>query len=307
MDYQYIRQSQREQKKIEAEELKKAQKEQKQQQKAEQPSLLTRFNAFRDRLNERLSQPIGSKDAVPAPRPVRMETQAAALQEEKGEDTRQPQEDKPSAEVVRESTSEEKSRELMNLIYEGETPGVTEKPEEAEIKPEEVKAVEEAPVEVTADETEVVEEAPVEVKEDEARKEEEEKAPAVAETAVNKEMEESDADIIKHDEGILYSGDVEMSVEVPVNLVAVSKLYNYLQSTPDLKVLYTKGSWDKATTIMISIEKPLPIIDMISRIPGINVVAKTSHSESEIKGASASLLGTKKDEIKKISLNLTEG
>jgi hypothetical protein len=98
-----------------------------------------------------------------------------------------------------------------------------------------------------------------------------------------------------------------MSVEVPVNLVAVSKLYNYLQSTPDLKVLYTKGSWDKATTIMISMDKPMPIIDMISKIPGIKVTARTSHSDSEIKGAQASLLGTKKDEITRISLVLSEG
>ncbi len=285
----------KEQKKQEAEELKQAEKEQKQQQKEEQPSLLARFNAFRDRLNEKLSQPIGGSRVSQAPRPVRMQAQTPTKQEEKDQVTEQAETTEPSETEGRESTSEDRSRELMDLIYAEDIPEVSELPEKEEEKagPEEEKAADEEPIEVPEDEVKPTEE--------------EVKAPDASVVPESKEIEEQDVEVLKQDEGILYSGDIEMSVEVPVNLVAVSKLYNYLQSTPDLKVLYTKGSWDKATTIMISIDKPMPIIDMISKIPGIKVAARTSNSDSEIKGASASLLGTKKGEMVKISLILTEG
>jgi hypothetical protein len=286
----------KEQKKKEAEELKQAQKEQKLQQKSEQPSLIARINAFRDRLNEKLSQPIGSSGASQAPRPVRTQAQTPARQEEKDQAAAQTE----TAEIEeQESTSGDRSRELMNLIYAEDIPETPEQPEKEEEKarPEDKKAVDES-----ASGGQVV------VPEDEVKPaEEEKKAPDTGRVHESNKIEEPPAEILNQDEGILYSGDIEMSVEVPVNLVAVSKLYNYLQSTPDLKVLYTKGSWDKATTIMISIDKPMPIIDMISKIPGIKVTAMTSHSDSEIKGASASLLGTRKGEIIKISLILSEG
>ena len=87
--------------------------------------------------------------------------------------------------------------------------------------------------------------------------------------------------------------------------MAVSKLYNYLQTTPDLKILYTKGSWDRGTTIMISLEKPLPLVGMISNIPGIRVKASLAEEDRKLKGA-ASLIGKKADEAGRIVLELRE-
>jgi hypothetical protein len=57
---------------------------------------------------------------------------------------------------------------------------------------------------------------------------------------------------------------------------------------------------------MISLEKPLPIIGMISRIPGIAVAVKSVSDKVSVKGPSASLLGVNKEDVKRIIMVLEE-
>jgi len=108
------------------------------------------------------------------------------------------------------------------------------------------------------------------------------------------------------DSQTLYTGEVELAIAIPVELKMVSKLYNYLQAIPDIKILRTTGSWDRGTTITVVADKPIPLISTISRIPGVEVIAELSQQDSSVKGASSSRLRAGGKEAKRIKLTLKE-
>jgi len=112
---------------------------------------------------------------------------------------------------------------------------------------------------------------------------------------------------ITMDKEALYSGEVSLGITVPVNPAAVSKLYNYLQTTPDLKILYTRGSWDRGTTITVSLDKPLPIVGILAKIPGVVISPVSTQEDSLTKVTSSSLLGVNRKEATRIDLILSEG
>ncbi|MFC1988842.1 hypothetical protein ACFLVJ_03315, partial [Chloroflexota bacterium] len=111
---------------------------------------------------------------------------------------------------------------------------------------------------------------------------------------------------LKLDNEALYTGEIELAITVPINPVAISKLYNYLQATPDMKILYTRGSWDRGTSITVSLDKPLPLIGIISRISGIKITPVLPQDDNLMKGTSNSLLGANRREISRIDLTLNE-
>ncbi len=70
-----------------------------------------------------------------------------------------------------------------------------------------------------------------------------------------------------------YTGEVELVVEVPVEPTMVSKLYNYLQTTAEVKFVRTVGSWNKGSSITIALDKPIPLVSVLaSKLPEANVV-----------------------------------
>ncbi|MBM2825918.1 MAG: hypothetical protein HW402_1582, partial [Dehalococcoidales bacterium] len=111
----------------------------------------------------------------------------------------------------------------------------------------------------------------------------------------------------KLDGEAIYDGEIELAITVPVDPAAVSKLYTYLQSTPDMKILYTRGSWDRGTTITVALDKPLPFIGMISKISGLAIAPGLPQKENLVKGTSSSLLGAKRKELTRIYLILKAG
>lgn len=73
---------------------------------------------------------------------------------------------------------------------------------------------------------------------------------------------------LKQDSHSLYTGEVELAIGVPVDPNVVAKLYNYLQTTPEIKFVRTSGSWNRGTTITVVLDKPIPLISVISsKIP----------------------------------------
>jgi hypothetical protein len=71
----------------------------------------------------------------------------------------------------------------------------------------------------------------------------------------------------------LYTGEVDLSVEVPVEPTMVANLYNYLQTTPEIKFVRTTGSWNKGSTITVVLDKPIPLIsELASRLPEADVL-----------------------------------
>ena len=111
---------------------------------------------------------------------------------------------------------------------------------------------------------------------------------------------------LKLDSQAIYNGEVELFIPVPVELKMVSKLYNYLQTIPELKVLHTRGSWDRGTAITVVLDKPMPLISIILKIPGVEVTPELPQKDSLIKGRPGSLLRAGSKGVKGIQLILKE-
>jgi len=108
------------------------------------------------------------------------------------------------------------------------------------------------------------------------------------------------------DNQTLYVGEVELAIAIPVELRAVSRFYNYLQTIPDIKILRTTGSWDRGTTITVVADKPTPLISSISEIPDVEVIAEVPQKDDLVKGTSRSRLRAEGKGVKRIKLTLKE-
>ncbi|MBA7653171.1 hypothetical protein ES703_61014 [subsurface metagenome] len=111
---------------------------------------------------------------------------------------------------------------------------------------------------------------------------------------------------LKQDSQTLYGGEVELAIAMPVELKLVSKFYNHLQTIPEIKIRHTKGSWDRGTTITVVLDKPIPLISVISKIPGVKATPELPQKDSLAKGTSSSLLRGGGKGVKRIKLTLRE-
>ena len=107
----------------------------------------------------------------------------------------------------------------------------------------------------------------------------------------------------KLDSEAVYEGEVELAIPPPLDPAALSKLFNYLQVTPDMKVLYNRGSWDRGAVITVSLDKPLKFIGMISRISGLKMAPGLPQKENRSMGTSSSHLGAKSRRLSRIDLS----
>ena len=103
-----------------------------------------------------------------------------------------------------------------------------------------------------------------------------------------------------------FIGEVEVEIATPVDPKMVYKLYDNLQTIPELKILHTRGSWDQGTVIAIVLEKPVPLVSLLSAMAGVGVTQSLPQKDSLVEGISSSLLGTKRKGTKRIRLTLKE-
>lgn len=112
------------------------------------------------------------------------------------------------------------------------------------------------------------------------------------------------------DSQALYSGEVDLIIAAPLELKAVFRLFNYLQTTPDLKVLRTEGSWDRGTTITVVLDKPTPLISFLLETPGVEVtpelLKKKAPAAEKLDLPPAAREKEKEKETKRIKLTLKE-
>ncbi|MDP2744479.1 MAG: hypothetical protein Q8P00_05375, partial [Dehalococcoidia bacterium] len=84
----------------------------------------------------------------------------------------------------------------------------------------------------------------------------------------------------------LYAGEVELVVAVPVDLKMLAKLFSFLQTTSEIKIHRISGSWDRDTTVTVAVDKPIPLISIISsRIPGAKATLEQPEAGGLVKGA----------------------
>ena len=199
-----------------------------------------------------------------------------------------------------------------------ETPTPIETQIEADIASKEkteepIQLQEEATEEVIEQPIQLQEEPPKEKIEQPTQLQEEVTVSAPVEAAMEEHLpkerlvrEETESALLKQDSHALYADEVELAIAVPVELVTVSKLYNHLQTIPELRILRTTGSWNRGTTITVVLDKPIPLLSIISKIPGVEVTAELLDEDSLEKVTSSSPLGAKRKGVKRIKLTLKE-
>ncbi|GAI91953.1 unnamed protein product, partial [marine sediment metagenome] len=93
--------------------------------------------------------------------------------------------------------------------------------------------------------------------------------------------EEPEPAQLRQKDQTVYNGEVELDIDAPVDLNMLSKLYDSLQTISQLRILRTSGSVKQGTTITIVLEKPMPLIDILSsNIPRIQVTQVPPGEES---------------------------
>jgi len=202
-------------------------------------------------------------DAVKgAPIPVDIDTESAPIEETIV--------DVPVAETA-ESTSietgtEEPAAATKQEVLDIEIPAM-EAPSEV-VSNNGAEAVADEIVDISAEETPLVEEIIKEVKDKKKKKSKDEanlEKQAIQEPK-GEEVKKRAADTSK-----MYEGEIELTIVPPVGLALLSEIHNELDKISEAKVLQTVGSWDKSTSIKVLLEKPMPLAQILTRIPGVEM------------------------------------
>lgn len=105
----------------------------------------------------------------------------------------------------------------------------------------------------------------------------------LSEERPDRREDESDRPI--QESSSLYTGEVELTIDKPVDPKIIAGLYNYLQTTPEIKFVRTTGSWDRGTTITVALDKPIPLISVISdKVPEAKVTPERLERDGYVRG-----------------------
>jgi len=100
------------------------------------------------------------------------------------------------------------------------------------------------------------------------------------------EREVVDYSQLRIDSQTPFTGEVELAIDIPVDLKMVSTLYSCLQAIPELRIVHTRGSTNRGTIITVVLNKPLPLISLISsKLPGVELIPETPEKEGGKSGS----------------------
>jgi len=170
----------------------------------------------------------------------------------------------------------------------------------------------EEPVQLQEEVTEEKVEEPVQLQEEVTEEKVEEPVGATAEGLLEQrlpeerpEREETEPALLEKDRQALYTGEVELAIGVPVDLKMISRLYNSLQTMPEVRILRTRGSTNRGSIITVALGKPIPLISVISsKIPGVAVTPEPPEKDRLVRGKPSPLLGKGKKGVRRIKLAL---
>ena len=115
--------------------------------------------------------------------------------------------------------------------------------------------------------------------------------------------EETEPNLLKQTSQSTYTGEVELALDVPVDLKIVSRLYNGLQTIPELRILSTRGSVKRGIVITVTLDRPLPLISVIlSKIPGLKAIPESSEEDKLIGEKLSSLSTGRRKGVKRVKL-----
>ena len=72
----------------------------------------------------------------------------------------------------------------------------------------------------------------------------------------------------------LYEGTVKLTIVSPVDYKQMRKLEEYLRQVQNLRLVLVGGSVEEGTKIVVSAEKPIPLVSVLREIPSVEQVVK---------------------------------
>ena len=113
---------------------------------------------------------------------------------------------------------------------------------------------------------------------------------------------------VRQGDQMLYSSEVDLFIPAPANLKLISELYESLNTMSNSKVLYVYGSTDQGVTITVALERPIPLISVISsKMPMIKMTPEPQSTDSHVRGKRSLLLRKEKTKVRTIRITLSEG
>ena len=67
---------------------------------------------------------------------------------------------------------------------------------------------------------------------------------------------------------------MKLAIESPVSYEQMKELGEYLRQVQNLRLVLVGASEEEGTKVMVSAEKPLPLLRVLSEIPSVEQVAK---------------------------------
>lgn len=96
--------------------------------------------------------------------------------------------------------------------------------------------------------------------------------------------EEVTPGLVPPESGATYEGEIELTLIPPIEMATMSKIYDQLQAIPEVKILRTVGSRDKGPTITVLLEKQIPLVEVLAKIPGVEALSEQSEKGTDMPG-----------------------
>jgi len=71
-----------------------------------------------------------------------------------------------------------------------------------------------------------------------------------------------------------YEGMVKLAIASPVDYEQMKELSEYLRQVQDLRLVLVGGSVEEGTKIVVSVEKPIPLVNVLREMPPVEQVIK---------------------------------
>ena len=114
-------------------------------------------------------------------------------------------------------------------------------------------------------------EAELAAKEEVKRKAEEERKTTEAQKQAEERAKRGAEEVVG---AKLYEGTVKLKIVAPVDLGQMRQLQEHLCQVQDLDLVLVGGSVDEGTVIVVSVVRPIPLIDILREMPPIEQVVK---------------------------------
>ena len=108
----------------------------------------------------------------------------------------------------------------------------------------------------------------------EAEQEAKERARREAEEAKEKAIEEAEQAAKEKISAELYKGMMKLAIMSPVGYDEMRELEEYLRQVQELRLVLVGGSVEEGIKIVISAEKPIPLLNVLREMPPIERVVK---------------------------------